>query len=321
MRVHRDLASLRAEGPRRRAVAIGVFDGVHRGHARILDALDAAVGREDLDEALVVTFDPHPLAVVRPERAPRLLCTLDERLAALAARGTGAALVLPFTADLAATDYARFAREILVGALGLRFLVAGYDFHLGRGRRGSAEDMAALGEDLGFRVEVVSPWYMDGRVLSSTRIRDDLAAGRLDAVRAAMGRPFRISGRVVGGRGRGRALGFPTANLAPPPPEKLLPPAGVYLVAARPEGEIRAGLMNLGWAPTLKDEWGPEVHLMDWEGDLYGQQLDVDVWQWIRGEERFSDPGALAARIHEDRERARRILASGLLGEALAKEP
>jgi len=313
--VHRDLASLRAAGPRRRAVALGVFDGVHRGHGRILDALAAAAAREDVDEPLVITFDPHPLAVVRPERAPRLLCTLDERLAALAGRGVESVLVLPFTADLAATDYARFAREILVEALGARFLVAGYDFHLGRRRRGSAEDMAVLGETLGFRVEVVSPCYTDGRVLSSTRIRDDLAAGRLDDVREAMGRPFRVSGPVVRGRGRGRALGFPTANLAPPPPEKLLPPAGVYLVAARPGGEFRAGLMNLGWAPTLKDEWGPEVHLMDWEGDLYGQTLDIDVWQWLRSEERFSDPEALAARIRRDLDRAREILASGLLGE------
>ncbi|MBN2172225.1 MAG: riboflavin biosynthesis protein RibF [Candidatus Krumholzibacteriota bacterium] len=313
MRVYQDLASLRAEGPRRRAAALGVFDGVHRGHARILDALGAAVAREGLDESLVITFDPHPLAVVRPERAPRLLCTLDERLAALAGCGIETALVLPFTADLAATDYARFAREILVEALGVRFLVAGYDFHLGRGRRGSAEDMAVLGESLGFRVEVVTPCYADGRVLSSTRIRDDLAAGRLDAVREALGRPFRISGRVVRGRGRGRTLGFPTANLAPPPPEKLLPPAGVYLVSARPEGEIRAGLMNLGWAPTLKGEWGPEVHLLDWAGDLYGRTMDIDVWQWLRSEERFSDSEALAARIREDLARARRILASGLL--------
>jgi len=308
--VHCDIAGLPAA---RRAVTLGVFDGVHAGHRRILGALGAAKRREGLASALAVTFWPHPLAVLRPERAPGLLLTLEERVAALAATGLDELVVLEFTAEVAGTDYADFARETLVGALGLRRLVVGYDFHLGRGRAGTAEALAALGETLGYRVEVVTPCYSDGRIVSSSHIRADLTAGRLAAVAAALGRPFPLSGRVEPGDGRGAALGFPTANLAPPPPEKLLPPLGVYLVRCRwLAGQAwQPGLLNLGLAPTLRGRFVPEVHLLVGSVDLGGRELQVEILEWLRAEQRFPDAEALKTAIAADVATARRRLAAG----------
>jgi riboflavin kinase/FMN adenylyltransferase len=310
MEVYRGLAGLPAA---RRALTLGVFDGVHAGHRHILGALGAARRRDRLTSALALTFWPHPLSLLRPERAPGLLLTLDERIAALAATGLDELLVLDFTPAVAATDYADFARETLVGALGMRRLVVGYDFHLGRGRAGSAEALAALGETLGYRVEVVTPCYSDGRIVSSSHIRADLAAGRLAAVAAALGRPFPLTGRVEAGAGRGAPLGFPTANLAPPPPAKLLPPLGVYLARCRWAGQDgwRPALLNLGLAPTLRGRLVPELHLLDWSGDLRGQELQVEILEWLRAEQRFPDVEALKAAIAGDVAAAERRLAAG----------
>lgn len=306
MRVYRDPGELAAAGDRRRSVTVGVFDGVHRGHARITRATREAAARHELDSSLALTFWPHPLALVAPERAPSLILDLDERIAALADTGLDELLVLPFDDALAATPFPDFTRDLLVATLGMRQLVAGYDFHLGRGRAGNAEAMAVLGEALGFRVEVVTPCYLDGRIISSTRIRDDLAAGRLDDVARALGRPYTLGAVVESGEGRGAGLGFPTANLRPPGDEKLLPPPGVYLVSAEVEGERSFGLLNLGWAPTLKGRFTPEIHLLDRSVDLRGQHLQCDVLQWIRAEKTFSGPEALQAAIAEDVAEARR---------------
>ena len=307
MRVYRRLEDLPRD--RRRAVTVGVFDGVHRGHRRILAALLGAARRRRLDASCAITFWPHPMAVLRPERAPGLLLTLEERIAALADTGLDELLILPFDREVAATDYADFARDALVGAAGMVQLVAGYDFHLGRGRAGSAEAMAALGESLGYRVDVVTPCYADGRIVSSTRIREDLAAGDLGAVAHALRRPFPLTGVVERGAGRGRALGFPTANLAPPPPEKLLPPRGVYLVRARWEGGAADGLLNLGEAPTVRGTFLPEVHLLDGDWDLCGRTLHVEVLERLRDEQRFAGLEALTAAIAADVAEARRRLA------------
>jgi riboflavin kinase/FMN adenylyltransferase len=308
VRVHRRLEDL--PSGRRRAVTVGVFDGVHRGHRRILAALLGAARRRHLDATCAITFWPHPMALLRPERAPGLLLTLEERIAALADTGLDELLVLPFDRDVAGTDYTDFARDTLVGAAGMVQLVAGYDFHLGRGRAGSAEAMAALGESLGYRVDVVTPCYVDGRIVSSSRIREDLAAADLAAVADALRRPFPLTGVVEEGSRRGRALGFPTANLAPPPPEKLLPPRGVYLVRARWAGGSADGLLNLGDAPTLRRAFLPEVHLLDGAWDLYGQTLHVDILERLRDEKRFPGPEALKAAIAADVAEARRRLAA-----------
>jgi riboflavin kinase/FMN adenylyltransferase len=315
MRVYRSMAELTGQASKRRAVSLGVFDGVHRGHAAILAALKHSAADAELDSALVLTFQPHPLCLVNPDRAPRMILTLDERLAELERLGLEEVLVLEFTPELAQTSYERFTQEILVAGLGLEILVAGYDFHLGHGRKGSGEAMAALGERLGFRVEILSPCYLDGGIISSTRIRRDLLAGRMEAVQRALGHPFPLGGELRPGQGKGRELGAPTANLSPPPPEKAVPPPGVYLVRARVGASLRAGLMNLGWAPTLRNSYLPEVHLIDFEGTISEPYLELHVLKRLRAERRFPDATALAAQIQRDLDAARRILATELLEE------
>jgi riboflavin kinase/FMN adenylyltransferase len=309
VRIHRSIADLAGSPAPRRGITLGVFDGVHGGHRRILADLIASGDRAGLEATLAITFDPHPLSLLRPDLAPRLITTVEERLGELVAAGLDEVLLLPFTRELAETDYDRFTAETLVGKLGLELLVVGYDFHLGRERSGTAESMAALGETLGFKVKVITPHYLDGRIVSSTHIRQSIAAGDMEAVRQALGRPYRLSGRVVSGRGLGRGLSFPTANLISPPPEKLLPPCGVYLAATEARGERRFGLLNLGWAPTLKGEFGAELHLLDFSGDLLGELLQVDFLQMFRPERKFPDEEALRAQIEADVGRARAILA------------
>jgi len=313
MRLYRTLEEAGCQAIRDRGLALGVFDGVHQGHTKILDALKGAVLAQGLDSAMAVTMHPHPLAVLRPERAPKMILSLGERLQELRRHGLDEVLVLEFTASLAATAYESFTRDILQGILGMRLLVAGYDFHLGRNREGSAENMAALGERLGFRVQVVTPCYLDDGIISSTRIRSDLTAGRIEAASRALGHPYVLSGRIVPGQGKGRLLGFPTANLAPFPEEKVLPPAGVYLVRSHLEGAHFAGLMNLGWAPTLRNSFQAEVHLLDFAGDLVDHEMEFAVIKRLRSERRFPDAAALALQIREDVAQARKILATDLL--------
>jgi riboflavin kinase / FMN adenylyltransferase len=293
-----------------RVISIGVFDGVHLGHQHILKTLVAARERENLDRSLLISFDPHPLALLRPDTPPRMISTLEERVSKLEGHGPDELLVLPFTHELASTPFDVFAREILLKQLGMRHLVAGYDFRMGKGRGATAEDMAALGEDLGFRVEVVTPCYLDGEIISSTRIRAAVNDGDLESAADRLGRPFSLSGKVIRGDGRGRGLGFPTANLETFPQSKLLPPAGVYRVRVRWEGAQAEGLMNLGMAPTLRDRFLAEIHLLDFKDDLYGIQLDVDVLQRFRSEEKFSDVELLRAEIARDVARLRSILES-----------
>ncbi len=306
MRVALELGELELAS---RAISIGVFDGVHRGHLRILETLCEARAREDVDRSLIISFDPHPLALVRPDDAPRMLSTIPERIELLAPLGADELLILPFTPELAGTPFDVFAREVLLEKLGMKHLVAGYDFRMGRGRSGSAEDMAALGADHGFGVEVVEPFYLDGEIISSTRIRSSVEEGDMEAAAHRLGRSFRLSGRVVEGDGRGRDIGFPTANLEEFPVQKILPPAGVYRARARWEGgEPVEGLMNLGMAPTLRGRFVAEMHLLDFQGDLYGRLLEVDLLQRFRPERKFPDIDALREQIEKDLSRLREIL-------------
>jgi riboflavin kinase / FMN adenylyltransferase len=293
----------------RRGLAIGVFDGVHIGHRKIIRTLTDLVTGSSLTESLAITFDPHPLSLVRPQDAPPLILSLDDRLAELERLGLGAVAVLPFDARLAATPWEQFTEELLVGEMQMGHLVVGYDFHLGRGRAGSAEDMATAGQEHGFKVQVVSPCYLDGQIVSSTRIRRDLAAGRMAEVSRALGRPWRMLGTVSRGTGIGRQLNFPTANLPLDPRDHLVPAVGVYLVRTTVAGQDHWGVMNLGWAPTLKNRYGAEIHLLDYQGDLYGKIMEVKVLEHIREEIRFSGPDELRQNIQNDVIQARRLIA------------
>jgi riboflavin kinase/FMN adenylyltransferase len=290
-------------------ITVGTFDGVHLGHSDVLTRLAARARAAGL-RSLLVTFDPHPSEVLKPARAPLLLTVGDEKLAALAATGVDLCAVLPFTHTLASYDAAEFVERVLRRRFRMRELLVGYDHGFGRDRAGGVEVLRSLGEREGFRVEVVPPFQLpDGETVSSTMIRRAVQEGDLAAARRALGRPYAVFSRVVRGEQRGRLLGFPTLNLGPPPPRKLLPPGGVYAVRVQtPLGEF-GGMMNLGPRPTFGDDRPSlEAHLFDAAGDFYGAPVSVEFVARLRETRAFSGPDALVAQLRDDAERARGAL-------------
>jgi len=292
-------------------LTVGTFDGVHRGHQAVAAEVvrrARAAGRR----SVLVTFDPHPLEVVNPAAAPRLLTLPDERAALLAALGLDQVAVLPFTPALSQLAPDAFVRQVLRAEFGMDELVLGYDHGFGRGRAGDLATMRQLGATDGFGVDVVEPVRDDGQPISSTLIRAAVAHGRLDQVERWLGRPYAVRGTVVAGAGRGRGIGVPTINLAPPDPRKLLPPDGVYAVWVTIEGSGTgdgarvAGMMNQGPRPTFGDETRTlEVHLFDFAGDLYGRAVTVAWVERLRDVRTFPSREALVAQLARDRDAAR----------------
>jgi riboflavin kinase / FMN adenylyltransferase len=287
----------------RPAVAVGNFDGVHRGHeALVASAVGIAAARGA--DAVVLTFDPHPARVVAPESAPAALMTLDQKAAALERLGAAALAVLPFTAEVAREEPDVFASTVLRSALDAGAVVVGDNFRFGRGRAGDAGTLRGLG----FDVIEVPPVLHGGERVSSSRIRRALAEGDVALAAALLGRPFLVEGTVVRGEGRGRTLGIPTANLAPR--NQTLPALGVYAAWGwvPGEGPVRA-VVNVGRRPTFGgDAVSVEAHLLDFDRDLYGSAFGLSFVSRIRGEVKFSGPDALVARIREDVAAARRAL-------------
>ena len=292
-------------------VTVGTFDGVHRGHLDVLARL-VARAREARCPSVLVTFDSHPLELINPDAAPPLLTTRDEKLQLLAATGLDYVAMLPFTRELADLAADEFVDQVLRERFRMHELLIGHDHGFGRGRQGDVSTLRALGADRGFRVDVVAPVETDdGEPVSSSRIRRGLAAGDLDVANAALGRFYSVSGPVVRGEARGRALGFPTLNVQPASPRKLLPADGVYAVQVEaPRGRF-AGMLNLGGRPTF-DEHGRtiEAHLFDTTGDFYGDVVAVRFVARLRDTMRFSDPDALKAQLVDDERAARRALTS-----------
>lgn len=305
MRIVRGLLSVPPER-RPSAVALGVFDGVHLGHRAILGAA-VAHARATGSPALACTFEPHPLEVLQPGRAPQPITTLDERLDLIAACGIDGAVVLDFTPALAAMESEAFVKEVLVDRLAARQVVVGVDHRFGRGARGDARLLRALGPSVGFRVDVIEPLAVDGVAVSSTAIRAALGRGDLDAAARMLGRPYTLPGKVVAGAGRGRTLGFPTANVAPDRP--VLVAAGVYACRADVGGHSHPAVVNIGVRPTFgEDTLAVEAHLLDFAGDLYGQTFCLTFVARVREERRFPSVEALRAQIAQDAETARRRL-------------
>ncbi len=290
-------------------VTVGTFDGVHRGHRAVLEEIRVRAETAGL-KSVLVTFDPHPLAVVRPELAPRLLSTPREKREVLAASGIDVAVFLRFTEALSRYSPARFVEEILVRRLNVKELVIGYDHGFGRGREGDAETLRSLGVDWGFTVDVVAPVSVDGGAVSSTEVRRAVTGGEVAGARAALGRPYSLVGRVEPGDGRGRGLGFPTANLGAVPDEKLVPPHGVYAVRANLPSGVHAGALHIGPRPTFPDARPSiELHVLDFEGDLYGRWARVDFIERIRGIVAFGSVDALVERMGLDVARVRELFA------------
>jgi riboflavin kinase/FMN adenylyltransferase len=296
------------------AVAIGNFDGVHRGHLALLERAKqraAAAG----GESAALTFEPHPALVLAPHLAPRLITTTERKLELIAAAGIDVCVVEPFDRELAALSPAEFARQVLADAIGARRVVVGFDFTFGHKRAGTTSLLRSLGQDLGFEVDVVEAFTVDGLVASSTRVRGFVTEGNMAGARLLLGRDFEVCGRVVRGAGRGRGLGVPTANIAPDTP--LLPATGIYAVWLEllPEGDgaagpRMAGAASLGTNPTFDGagELSLEVHVLDFDGDLYDRRVRVAFVERLRGERRFPGAAELVDQIRRDVAETRRIL-------------
>ncbi len=293
-------------------VTIGNFDGVHRGHVAVLERVVRAARRRGA-AAVAVTFDPHPLHVLVPERAPGLLTGLDHRLELMAACGLDAVLVLPFTRELAGWSPGRFVADVFVRALGAVEVVVGHDVRFGRGNSGDLTALRELGERHGFAVTALDDLGDDGAPprWSSTAVREALAAGDVERAASVLGHPHRVSATVVHGDHRGRELGYPTANLSAEDVEGLVPADGVYAGwLHRPSGERLPAAVSVGTNPTFDGvERRVEAHCVDSTGlDLYGERVAVDFLHHLRSTRRFDGAGALVEQMARDVQRCRELL-------------
>lgn len=288
-------------------VAIGNFDGLHLGHQAILDVLRNC-SREQGLPATVLTFEPQPREYLAPEAAPARLMRLRDKAEMLAALGIDELRVLRFDAALSQWDGMTFIERVLWRAMGAKQVVIGEGFRFGRGRGGDASLLREAGATRGFRVDEVPPIAVGSLPASSTRVREALAGGRLDEARQLLGRDYRMSGRVVPGACLGRRLGFPTANIRLQ--RRKSPVAGIF--AVRVSGltlERRPGVASVGTRPAVGGkEWLLEVHLFDFDADLYRQRLDVDFVARLRDEVAYDNLGAMTEQMHRDAARARELL-------------
>ena len=287
-------------------LALGNFDGLHRGHTKIIERIRRGAAERG-GTTLVLTFDPHPPRIVRPDKAPPLLMTLDQKLEGLAKAGVQGVAVVRFTHDLSRWEPETFVKTVLVDWLQVAEVWVGADFLFGRDRTGNFSVLRALGAQYGFRAEKIDPVRYKDFVVSSTRIRRLVAEGRVDEAGALLGHHFYIDGMVVRGAGRGRGLGIPTANLASK--NELIPPHGVYATTLSVDGIVHPSVTNIGLRPTFGDVAATvvEAHALDLDRDLYGRSVRLGFVQRLRDERRFPDVDALKAQIEADVRRARRL--------------
>ena len=305
MEIVRGLESYPPDSPPS-VVALGAFDGIHLAHQKILATARTRARALGL-RALACTFDPHPLTVLQPERAPVPITELAENLARIALQGLDTAVVIVFTREFSLLEAEAFVKDVLVGRLKAREVVVGFNHTFGRGARGNARLLAELGPQYGFVAHVIPPLVVDGVAVSSSGIRQALAAGDVARARKFLGHPYTVRGRVLRGKGRGRQLGFPTANLKPE--RELIVPPGVYAARAAWEGGRAGAVVNVGIRPTFGEgEYWVEAYLLDFAGDLYDSVLVLEFEERIRFEQKFPDVEALRAQVASDVATAARLL-------------
>jgi len=280
------------------AVALGAFDGIHLGHRAILGTA-VAQARQSRLGALVCTFDRHPMEVLQPERAPLPITTLDERLELIAGTGIDTTVVIPFTREVAGIEAKAFVQDVLIGTLKAHEIVVGFNHRFGRGARGDARLLETLAVPLGFRAHIVPALLVDGVAVSSSEIRTALHRGDLPAAARLLGRPYSIRGEVVRGAGRGRTLGFPTANVKTERPLGL--PVGVYVCRLLVGTREHQAVVNVGFRPTFGEtELAVEAHVLDFAGNLYDEKVTLTFIRRLREERKFPSVEALREQIALD---------------------
>lgn len=293
-------------------VTVGTFDGVHRGHQAIIDYLIARAEKQS-GRSTVVSFDPHPREVVHGDPVS-LLTTVDERASLLEEHGLDRFVVIPFTEDFAQLSAVDYVEKILLERIGLKEIVVGYDHRFGRDREGDRDLLEKLGSKHGFSVDVIPAQDVDDDVVSSSRIRSLLdEEGKVEEAATHLGRCYMLRGTVERGAGRGRKIGYPTANLAISDQRKLIPKIGVYATLVEIEGRPgrHGGMMNIGRRPTFDEmDVTVEVHLLDFEGDLYGETLTVEFLRRLRDEQKFESVDALAMQLSEDETHCKKVIRS-----------
>jgi riboflavin kinase/FMN adenylyltransferase len=289
-------------------LTIGSFDGVHRGHQAIIQKLTAGAHKQSLP-AVVLTFHPHPSEVLRNRQEPFYLTSPEERAVLLGELGVDVVITHPFNTQVANTSALDFITS-LKRQLGLTHLCVGYDFALGHGREGNIDMLGELGQEFGYTLSIVQPVELDGEVVSSSQVRQALSQGDVERAQLLLGRPYQVGGQVVPGDGRGRTLGIPTANLDVWS-GRLLPAVGVYACKAHVDGVAWAAVTNIGVRPTFEgqpDEPQIEAHLLQFNQDLYGQQVQLSFVSRLRDEKRFPNIQALITQINHDIQQAHEIL-------------
>lgn len=303
IRTLKDVKKLNLVNP---VVTLGNFDGVHLGHQAIFKQV-VARALEDGGTSVAFTFEPHPLKVLAPQRSPRLLSTFREKMEQIEASGMDLVICAKFTPEFASQNPEDFVREVLVGTIGVKDLFVGHDYAFGKDRMGDIAFLRDAGMRHGFGVHVIGPVKVEGIVVSSTKIRSLIMDGEVCLASKLLGRPYSIEGTVIPGHSRGRDIGFPTANITTP--NELPPREGVYAVTILVEGKEYRGAANIGKNPTFGDDVPSyEVHILDFDGDLYGKFLKMRFLKRVRDEVKFKTVEELKAQIKKDVEKVRSVL-------------
>jgi len=301
LKIHRDLSSFNAINP---VLTVGTFDGVHLGHRKIIDRLNDLAKIID-GESVIFTFDPHPRKVVAPnETNLRLLTTMDEKIDLFEKAGVDHLIIYPFTTEFSRLTYEEFVENILVGQIHTRSLVVGYDHKFGKNRQGDFDFLKNCASRLGFHIEKLDVLLMNESNISSTKIREAIQKGDFETANTFLGYPFAISGTVVEGQKLGRKIQFPTANVAASDPDKIIPGFGVYAVKVNLAGRIFNGMLNIGSRPTVNnnaDHRSIEVHIFNFESDIYGEHIELVFFKKLREEQKFDSLVELKEQLAEDK--------------------
>lgn len=289
-------------------ITLGSFDGLHLGHQNLLKETKDLAKKLGV-RPLVVTFDPHPRQVLQPESSFKLLTTLEEKLNLISELGFEEVAIIPFTKNLAEWDPELFVQKYIVDNLRAKGVVVGFNFRFGKQRKGDVELLTNLGKKYNFTVKVVEAVFIDGLKISSSLIRGLLEKGSIELANKLLGRPYFLIGKVIKGKGRGKILGYPTANLSISD-AKLIPLCGVYAVWITLRGEKFKGAMNIGKNPTFDEKnLSIEVYIFDFNSEIYGERIKVELINYVRGEKKFPSPEALKLQIEKDCQKIRQVLA------------